>query len=103
MRKFEPAPSAMILLLSSTLLCASESAPLPNDERLAAVVDPAAQQLLAQAFDEIAHLKQSVKSLQEAHDGGRRRVQWEGGGQDAREEHIYQRSMQVADPAAPSR
>ena len=85
------------------LLCAAESASLPNDRRLAAVVDPAAQQLLAQAFDEIARLQQSVSSLQEARDGSRRRVQREGDGQDAREVHIYTRSMQVADPAAPVR
>ncbi|MBT5901127.1 MAG: hypothetical protein HOH58_03355, partial [Opitutaceae bacterium] len=55
------------------------------------------------AFDEIARLKQSVSSLQEARDGSRRRVQREGQGQDAREVHIYTRSMQVADPAAPMR
>eukprot|EP01046_Picozoa_sp_COSAG06_P116573 COSAG06_NODE_63569_length_262_cov_0.601227_1_plen_44_part_10 len=34
MRRFEPAPSAMmtLLLLSGALLCAAESASLPNDE-----------------------------------------------------------------------
>jgi hypothetical protein len=32
-------PAMMTLLLPCALLCASESASLPNDERLAAVVD----------------------------------------------------------------
>ena len=106
MRRPGPAPCAMVisLLLSGALLCAAESAPLPNEERLAAVADPAAQQLLAQAFDEIVRLKQAMISLQEAHDSSSsRRLQREGDGQDAREVHIYTRSMQVADPAAPVR
>jgi hypothetical protein len=106
MRRLGPAPPAMVisLLLSGALLCAAESAPLPNEERLAAVADPAAQQLLAQAFDEIVRLKQAMISLQEAHDSSSsRRLQREGDGQDAREVHIYTRSMQVADPAAPVR